>query len=61
MRAGERPLRRCLAADLPAVIAFQRAAYACNRDALGTEPLPLLADYQAILRDMEIWLSLIHI
>ena len=54
--AGIPGLRRARAADLSAVMAFQYAAFAGNRAILGVEPLPLLADYQAILRDMEIWL-----
>jgi ribosomal protein S18 acetylase RimI-like enzyme len=33
---------------LPAIVALQRAAYARNRTILGVEPLPLMADYEAI-------------
>ena len=50
-------LRRAAAADLPAVVALQQAAYARNRTILGVEPLPLLADYIEILRDYEVWVA----
>ena len=50
-------LRRATVGDLAAVVALQRAAYAKNRRLLGVEPLPLLADYQAIFRAYEIWLA----
>ena len=49
-------LRRANAGDVDAVVAFQRAAYARNRQLLGVEPLPLLADYTKILADYETWL-----
>jgi ribosomal protein S18 acetylase RimI-like enzyme len=49
-------LRRAGAADLAAVTALQRAAYAGNRELLGVEPLPLLADYAQILASYEVWL-----
>ena len=39
------------------MLALQRAAYAKNRSLLGVEPIPLLADYAAIMRDMEVWIS----
>ncbi len=42
---------------LAAVKRLQRAAYARNRDLLGLEPLPLLADYAAIFRDHEVWIK----
>ena len=50
-------LRRATIADLPAVTALQRAAYAKNRPLLGVEPLPLLADYAQVLADYEVYLS----
>ena len=50
-------LRRATRDDLPAVTALQRAAYAKNRAILGVEPLPLLADYQKIFSDYEVYLS----
>ena len=50
-------LRRATADDLEAITALQRAAYAKNRPLLGVEPLPLLADYAAILADYEVWLA----
>jgi ribosomal protein S18 acetylase RimI-like enzyme len=50
-------LRRATRDDLSAVVALQRAAYAKNRPLLGVEPLPLLADYEEILRAYEVWLA----
>ena len=50
-------LRRASAADQPAVVAVQRRAYARNRVLLGVEPMPLLADYDVVFRDMEVWVS----
>jgi RimJ/RimL family protein N-acetyltransferase/GNAT superfamily N-acetyltransferase len=49
-------LRRASGADVTAVTALQQAAYAKNRPILGVEPLPLLADYAAILAEYETWL-----
>jgi len=57
LQAGAVALRRAESGDLPRVVALQQAAYAKNRALLGVEPLPLLADYEAIMRDMEVWLS----
>jgi ribosomal protein S18 acetylase RimI-like enzyme len=57
LRSGDLALRRAETADLDALLALQRAAYAKNRLLLGVEPIPLLADYAAIMRDMEVWLS----
>ena len=50
-------LRRATSGDLPAVVALQRAAYAKNRAILGVEPLPLLADYEQVFADDEIYLA----
>jgi ribosomal protein S18 acetylase RimI-like enzyme len=50
-------LRRASSADVEDVSALQHAAYARNRAILGVEPLPLLADYAAILADYEVWLA----
>lgn len=50
-------LRRASAADLEAIIALQQAAYAPNRAILGVEPLPLQADYTALLNEQEVWLA----
>jgi ribosomal protein S18 acetylase RimI-like enzyme len=50
-------LRRALAGDLDAVVRLQRAAYARNRQLLGREPLPLLADYGQVFNDYEVWLA----
>jgi GNAT superfamily N-acetyltransferase len=55
LRSGGLALRRAEAADLEPLLALQRAAYAKNRPLLGVEPLPLLADYAVIMRDMEVW------
>lgn len=41
--------------DHAAVLALQHAAYARNRIVLNAEPLPLLADYDAIFADSETW------
>lgn len=54
MTAG---LRRAGAADIAAVTALQRAAYAGNRPILGVEPLPLMADYADVFAAFEIWLA----
>lgn len=57
LKAGDFALRRAARADFEAVVAIQRAAYARNRELLGVEPLPLLADYEQILRDYEVWVT----
>jgi ribosomal protein S18 acetylase RimI-like enzyme len=49
--------RRATRADLAAVTALQRAAYAKNRAILGVEPLPLLADYEQVFSDYEVYLA----
>ena len=54
---GDLVLRRASDADIDAVIALQRAAYARNRELLGVEPLPLQADYASIFRDYEVWVA----
>jgi ribosomal protein S18 acetylase RimI-like enzyme len=50
-------LRRATAADVDAVTALQRAAYARNREILGVEPLPLQADYDEVVAHYEVWLA----
>jgi len=50
-------LRRAGVADMAAVTALQAAAYAANRQALGVEPLPLLADYADVFCHCEVWLA----
>ena len=55
--AGGLSLRRGGIDDIDAVRGLQQAAYARNRELLGREPLPLLADYQDIFRDYEVWLA----
>ena len=57
LQSGSLLLRRAGAADLNTLLALQRAAYARNRTLLGVEPIPLQADYAAIMRDMEVWLA----
>lgn len=50
-------LRRATIEDLAAVTALQRASYAKNRAILGVEPLPLLADYEQVFADYEVYLA----
>jgi ribosomal protein S18 acetylase RimI-like enzyme len=50
-------LRRAAPTDLAAIVALQHAAYDGNRALLGVEPLPLQADYAAILISHEVWLA----
>src|SRR4051812_1885105 len=50
-------LRRATHDDLSAVTALQRAAYAKNRAILGVKPLPLLADYEQVFADCEVYLA----
>jgi ribosomal protein S18 acetylase RimI-like enzyme len=50
-------LRRANDADLPAIMSLQHAAYDGNRALLGVEPLPLQADYAAILKGHQVWLA----
>ena len=55
LQSGDLTLRRATGGDLSALVALQQGAYAKNRPLLGVEPLPLLADYAEIMRDMEVW------
>lgn len=57
LRAGPHSLRRAHAGERDRLLALQRQAYARNRPLLGVEPLPLLADYDRILQDMEVWVA----
>jgi RimJ/RimL family protein N-acetyltransferase len=50
-------LRRAGGDDLEPLTALQQAAYAPNRDILGVEPLPLLANYGEVLGQYEVWLA----
>jgi len=52
-------LARAGPADVAALTALKRAAYARNRPLLGVEPLPLLVDYGEVVADpaKETWLS----
>jgi GNAT superfamily N-acetyltransferase len=49
------PIRRGDIGDLASLIALQRAAYRPNAEILGTEPLPLRADYGDVVRTSEVW------
>ncbi|CAH1654199.1 GNAT family N-acetyltransferase [Hyphomicrobiales bacterium] len=54
-------VRLATTTDHAAALALQHAAFARNRELLHAEPLPLLADYDAIFADgetWEIWLAL---
>jgi GNAT superfamily N-acetyltransferase len=55
LAAGDWTLRRAGLQDFAALVALQRTAYARNRELLGVEPLPLLADYRAVLAEREVW------
>jgi GNAT superfamily N-acetyltransferase len=55
LAAGAWTLRRAGPQDLAALVAFQHAAYARNRELLGVEPIPLLADYRVVLAEREVW------
>jgi len=57
LAAGRWTLMRALPSDRAKIETLQRAAYARNRVLLGVEPLPLLADYGAILKTHEAWLA----
>ncbi len=57
LTVGDLVMRRATRGDFEAVVAVQRAAYARNRALLGVEPLPLIADYEEILRDYEVWVT----
>jgi GNAT superfamily N-acetyltransferase len=48
-------LRRAVTADLPAIAALQREAYAPLTARIGRKPMPVDADFSALLRTMEIW------
>jgi len=48
-------LRRAGPQDFTALVALQHTAYARNRELLGVEPLPLLADYRVVLAEREVW------
>lgn len=57
--AGGTPfgMRRAADADMAALTALQRAAYAPNWATLGVEPIPLLLDYDSVLAHYEVWLA----
>jgi N-acetylglutamate synthase-like GNAT family acetyltransferase len=50
-------LRRAGAADVEAVAAIQRGAYARNRAILGVEPIPLKTSAAAIVAGKETWIA----
>jgi len=51
------PMRRATHQDVGALRALQQAAFAWNREILGVEPLPLLADYDEVVATRECWLA----
>ena len=59
-RAGEAPpelrLRRATARDAEAIRRLVHAAYSHYEPLLGRTPLPMLTDYDAAVRDHEVWL-----
>jgi len=55
--SGDLQLRRAVLSDLDTLVALQKDAYAANAPILGVEPLPLRADYAAVLRDREVWIT----
>ena len=55
--AGKWDLRRATPQDHDRLVALQHASYARNRILLGVEPIPLQADYRAVLREKEVWLA----
>lgn len=57
LAAGNAVLVRATADCRRAVERLQQAAYARNRELLDLEPLPLLADYDAIFRQHEVWVK----
>lgn len=57
MSAGSLAFRRAVPSDLADVVALQHAAWAPNRAILGTDPIPLRADYAEILAHDEVWLA----
>jgi ribosomal protein S18 acetylase RimI-like enzyme len=50
-------LRRATTADLPAIAALQREAYAVLTARIGRKPMPVDADFARLLETMEIWVS----
>jgi GNAT superfamily N-acetyltransferase len=53
---GSLTLRRATMADYADLVWLQQRAYAPNRELLGVEPIPLLADYRAVIAEKEVWL-----
>ena len=51
MMGGEVTLRQGVGADVPAILALTRAAYARWVPVIGREPKPMTADYDAAVRD----------
>src|SRR5439155_12549681 len=50
-------IRRAGVADLPAVTALVREAYAPYVPRIGREPAPMTADYAALLEAAEVWVA----
>jgi len=48
--------RRATADDVDAITALVQAAYAKYVARIGTEPLPMVADYAAVVRAHQVWL-----
>jgi GNAT superfamily N-acetyltransferase len=59
MTAGAPELRRAAAADVPAIRALTRAAYAKWVPLIGREPKPMVADYEDAVRRHRI--DLLHV
>jgi GNAT superfamily N-acetyltransferase len=55
LAAGAWTLRQAGPQDFAALVALQHAAYAKNRERLGVEPIPLLADYRVVRAEREVW------
>jgi ribosomal protein S18 acetylase RimI-like enzyme len=55
--SGEPSLRRATAADVPALNALARAAYAIYVPLIGREPQPMAADWATLLPKQEVWIA----
>ena len=49
-------LRRAVPADVEALNALARAAYAVYLPVIGREPMPMAVDWRTLLGEQEIWL-----
>jgi ribosomal protein S18 acetylase RimI-like enzyme len=50
-------LRRATADDVPAITALVTAAYSVYVPRMGRRPMPMLADYGAVVADQETWVA----